>query len=135
MDAALRDLVWVRAAARCEYCHLPQAAAPVARFHIEHVRAKQHGGQTVAENLALACPRCNGYKGPNLTGIDPEMDQVVAVFHPRLQNWNDHFRLNGAEILGLTPSGRATVWLLHMNDEDRVEVRAALLKRGEFDSV
>jgi len=132
MDAALRDLVWARASSQCEYCHLPQSAAPVARFQIEHIRAKQHGGQTIDENLALACPRCNAYKGPNLTAVDSETDQIVSVFHPRSQNWDDHFRLGGSEILGLTPTGRATVRLLHMNDDNRIEARAGLLARGEF---
>jgi hypothetical protein len=132
MHAALRNLIWHRAEGRCEYCRLPQDAAPVARFQIEHIRAKQHGGSSVADNLALACPRCNAFKGPNLTAVDPETDQVVAVFHPRLQAWCDHFAFDGAEILGLTPTGRATTQLLRMNDDDRIHVRAALLERGEF---
>ena len=72
MDASLRDLVRRRAANRCEYCRLPQAYAPIVRFHVEHIRARQHEGGDDAENLSLACPRCNAYKGPNLTSIDPQ---------------------------------------------------------------
>jgi hypothetical protein len=132
MDEALRTLVWQRAAERCEYCRLPQSAAPVARFQIEHIRAKQHGGLTVAENLALACPRCNCFKGPNLTAIDPGSDEIATVFHPRTERWEDHFLWDGPEIFGLTPTGRATVRLLRMNDEDRVAVRIALRGRGEL---
>ena len=64
MDAALRDLVWARAAARCEYCHLPQSVAPVVRFQIEHIRAKQHDGQTIAENLGLQHPASAPHLSP-----------------------------------------------------------------------
>ncbi len=132
IDASLRRHVWARAGERCEYCRLPQASAPVVRFQIEHIRAKQHRGETVAENLALACPRCNAFKGPNLTAIDPESGQIALIFNPRMQEWTEHFSLVGNEIIGLTPVGRATAALLQMNDEDRVAVRAALLERGEF---
>jgi 5-methylcytosine-specific restriction endonuclease McrA len=132
MDAPLVDLVWQRAEGRCEYCRLPQAAASVVRFQLEHIRSKQHGGLTVAENLALSCPRCNCFKGPNLTGIDPETDAVVLLFNPRQDQWPNHFALVDAEIRGLTPIGRTTVNLLRMNDPERVELRSQLLAAGEF---
>lgn len=126
MDAALRRLVWERAEGCCEYCRLPQSASPVSRFQIEHIRAKQHRGSTAEDNLALSCPRCNCFKGPNLAAVDPDTDEVVPIFHPRQQAWYDHFFEEGTEIRGLTATGRATVILLRMNDEDRQEVRAAL---------
>ncbi len=47
-----------RANGRCEYCMLPEEASEVA-FHVEHIRAKQHGGSDDLSNLALACDRCN----------------------------------------------------------------------------
>src|SRR4051794_18592391 len=100
MDESLRRLVRSRAGDRCEYCRLPQELAPFARFQIEHVRAKQHGGSDHPDNLALACPRCNAYKGPNLSAVDPDSDAVVSLFNPRTQNWDDHFALVGIEIVG-----------------------------------
>jgi hypothetical protein len=33
---------------------------------------RKHGGPTILENLSLACFPCNRFKGPNLSGIDPE---------------------------------------------------------------
>ena len=63
MEASLRELLRRRATHRCEYCHLPQAAAPFLTFHIEHIRARQHGGDDDSSNLALACPDCNAHKG------------------------------------------------------------------------
>jgi len=56
-------------------------------FEIEHILAKQHGGKTRADNLALACFACNRHKGPNLGGIDPVTDERVWLFHPRRQRW------------------------------------------------
>ncbi|MGI8961138.1 MAG: HNH endonuclease [Bryobacteraceae bacterium] len=81
-----------RAGHRCEYCLIPQAAFR-RPFHIEHIIAKQHGGPTQLDNLALACWQCNLKKGPNLTGLDPETGDIVRLFHPRTDNWADHFTL------------------------------------------
>jgi hypothetical protein len=40
--------------------------------------------------LALACCYCNRYKGPDLSGIDPNSGEVVPLFHPRRQQWDEH---------------------------------------------
>jgi hypothetical protein len=126
MDVALRELVRSRAQHRCEYCHLPQSALPFAIFHIEHIVAKQHGGGDDERNLALACDRCNAFKGPNLAAIDPTTRSLVSLFHPRTQVWIEHFRQDGYEVEGLTDVGRATVQLLNMNATRRVQLRAGL---------
>ena len=132
MNAALREFVRQRASGRCEYCLLPQAAAPFFAFHMEHIRAQQHGGQDVELNLALACPDCNAFKGPNLTSVDSHTDAVVLLFNPRNQDWDDHFVRQEALILGVTPTGRATVDLLNFNEVERVEMRVELLANGEW---
>src|SRR5437868_12226190 len=67
MDATTRDLVRQRAGGRCEYCRLHQEHSSL-KHHIEHITAKQHGGSDGADNLALACHRCNLHKGTNPTG-------------------------------------------------------------------
>jgi len=126
MDESLRALVRVRADDRCEYCGLPQAALPFARFHIDHIIAEQHGGTDDAENLALCCARCNFSKGPNLAGIDPEAGEIVTLFNPCTQQWSDHFQQRGGLIVGLTPAGRATVRVLGMNERRRVHLRKAI---------
>ncbi|MBA4160182.1 MAG: HNH endonuclease [Gemmatimonadetes bacterium] len=130
MDAATRDRVRGRAADRCEYCRLVQQHSELTH-HIEHIVARQHGGADDLDNLALACHRCNLHKGPNLTGIDPLTGQIVPLFHPRRDEWQQHFRARGAYLEGLTPSGRATVRLLAMNDPRRLELRSELLAHGE----
>jgi hypothetical protein len=131
MDAATRELVRQRAGHRCEYCLLRQEQSGLTH-HVEHIVARQHGGTDDPDNLALACNRCNASKGPNLTGIDEESGLVVPLFHPRRDVWMDHFEFAGPRIVGLTPTGRATVHVLAMNDERRVERRAELLARGQL---
>ena len=132
MDPHVRELVVRRAGNRCEYCRIPQALLPFHTFHIEHVVARQHGGTDDPSNLCLACDRCHAQKGPNLSSIDPETNQVVQLFHPRQQPWQEHFTFRGAEILGFTPTGRATVRLLRMNDDRRLVLRAELIVLGEL---
>lgn len=132
MDAATRDLVRRRAADRCEYCRIPQEATPFITFHVEHVVAKQHvdRDETDPFGLAFACDRCNAFKGPNLSSIDPETGDRVALFNPRTDAWSDHFVVSDGRIVGLTPIGWATARLLNMNDPRRVELRDLWLHEG-----
>lgn len=121
IDAALRRLVRHRAGNRCEYCGLQQGELPLVTFHVEHVVAKQHDGTDDESNLCLACHWCNFHKGTNLaTRVD---GQLVPLFHPRTQRWDEHFAAQGDLIVGLTPVGRGTVALFNMNDDDRLELR------------
>lgn len=127
MNAAVREFVRARAADKCEYCGLQQSSIPH-RLHVEHVIAQQHGPINVDEptNLALACDRCNFHKGPNLSSLDPQSNQLVRLYNPRVDAWDKHFKLVGAEIIGLTPTGRATCRLLNMNAENRILLRRSL---------
>jgi len=111
MDAATRQFVETRARGRCEYCRIPQTAVS-ARFYVEHIIAQQHLINDGPENLALSCDRCNFNKGPNLSSIDVDSSEIVVLFHPRRDTWQDHFVMHGAMIVGRTPAGRATVRLL-----------------------
>jgi len=129
MDDQTRQFVRLRAKSRCEYCHLPQAGHDE-RFSVDHVRPRKHGGDDTVENLAFSCLRCNLFKGPNLAGIDPDSDQMVPLFDPRRQAWQDHFRWNGPVIVGLTPEGRASVSVMRMNAVERVRLRQALIIEG-----
>jgi 5-methylcytosine-specific restriction endonuclease McrA len=72
VPVALRSTVIERAGGRCEYCLYPQAASFLA-FEIEHIISEKHGGKTVAENLALACPYCNRFKGSTWAHSTPIM--------------------------------------------------------------
>ena len=54
------------------------------------------------------------------------------LFHPRRDEWSQHFRFEGPYIEGITPTGRATVRLLTLNDARRLELRVELIARGEL---
>lgn len=127
----LRQLTRARSGGCCEYCRLPESAI-TASFHIEHVIAVAHGGLTDENNLALSCPLCNRYKGPNIAAADPETGDPTFLFHPRRHVWDNHFKLNGAVIEPQTPEGRATVLVLHFNDQPRVEQREVLIVVGTY---
>jgi hypothetical protein len=131
MDAALEQLVRSRAQERCEYCHASQRHYRD-KFPVDHIVARQHRGATVSENLALACLECNLRKGPNIASLDPESGQLVALFHPRKDVWNDHFAWRGAVLVGLSAVGRATVTLLELNRSSRVVVRESLIEERVF---
>lgn len=131
MDQATEQAVRVRANYRCEYCHFPEAFAELP-FHLDHIIARSHGGPTDFQNLALACCFCNRYKGPNLSGIDPDTHQVSPLFHPRLDSWQIHFVWNGPELIGKTPIGRATLQTLRLNRADFMAVRALMMRAGIY---
>jgi HNH endonuclease len=129
IPAALRRLVRERAGGRCEYCRIPESVT-LASHAIDHVISEKHGGPTEENNLALSCSICNGYKGSDIASVDPETGAVVVLFHPRRDNWADHFRLAGARIEPLTPVGRVTVRLLQLNHPDRIAERELLVAAG-----
>ena len=131
MPPTVRQLVIERAAYRCEYCLIHQDDVPE-RHEMDHLIARKHSGQTRAENLALACLPCNRYKGADLTAIDPDTGAVVRLLDPRVQRWTDHFTLVGAQIVGLTPTGRATVALLRINLPVRLDNRRLLMGKRRY---
>jgi len=129
MDRALQREVRRIASGRCEYCHLAESL-PRLKHVVDHIIARQHGGITALENLALCCGRCNLSKGPNIAGLDPVTGTIVRLFHPRRDRWQEHFRWEGAALLGITAVGRATVTTLAIDSPIRVAGRQVLLDEG-----
>ena len=128
---ALRLAVRQCAQGRCEYCLIHESDF-FFTHEPDHIIAAQHGGLPVAENLALACVRCNRRKGTNLSSVDPDSGAVVPLFHPRRNVWSEHFVPEGPRIVGLTPTGRATVFLLQLNSEERLRRRRRLQREGRY---
>jgi hypothetical protein len=127
-----RSQVRERAQGLCEYCHLPEEADIIV-FEVDHIIAEQHGGPTELENLAYACFECNRKKGPNLTSIDPQTNEITILFNPRKQQWNDHFQLNeDGALIGCTAAGRTTIRLLKLNDSERIQERVGLIAAGKL---
>jgi len=132
MNAAVRRLVRNRAGGRCEYCRIHEDDEPFT-FHLEHIIPKKHGGRNTATNLAWSCHSCNLAKASNLAGRVG--GEIVPLFHPRRQRWNRHFRWAGPVLVGKTKCGRATIFVLNINVDDRVWLRATLIAGGAFPPV
>src|SRR5262245_34421509 len=128
----LRLLVETRAAGNCEYCR-SQSRFAMQSFSAEHIVPRSRGGTTTAENLAWACQGCNNHKYTKTTGRDPISGGTVPLFHPRRDRWADHFAWSAdrTRIVGLTPTGRATVDALQLNREGLVNLRRILFAAGE----
>ena len=123
---SLRSLVRERAGERCEYCLIHED--DLFTFHeIDHIFAEKHDGETHEDNLCLSCFQCNRYKGTDLTSIDPYTREITALYHPRKDSWDEHFRIDDGHIIGLTARGRVTVRLLRFNDPDRTILRQSLI--------
>ena len=82
----------------------------------------------------MSCVDCNRYKSSDLCSLDPLTGEIVALYHPRRDEWSKHFRLDGAQIEPLTPQGRVTVRLFHMNERERLEERSTLIRLGRYPS-
>ena len=132
IPAALRRQIIERAHNCCEYCRMGEADRPI-DFAIDHVIAEKHGGETGVHNLCLSCYWCNSYKGSDLSSVDWTADgQIVPLFNPRQQVWDDHFKLDGARIQPLTATGRVTVFLLRLNAAERLDERELLIALGNY---
>jgi hypothetical protein len=110
---------------------MPEGVLPI-RFQIDHIRPRKHQGPTEAANLALTCAPCNRFKGPNLSGVDPDTGRVVPLFRPRSHRWAEHFRWNGPVLVGRTAIGRTTIEVLRINRPDAIAQRQELIDEGLF---
>ena len=128
---AVRELVIHRAASTCEYCRVHDRYATFS-YQVDHVIAKKHGGTDHPSNLAYSCAQCNRYKGSDIASIDPDSGELVFLYNPRTQQWNDHFRIDGFVITPLTSVARATVNLLQFNQIDRLLLRQELASQDNY---
>jgi hypothetical protein len=127
----LRREVMERAGGRCEYCLIHQRDS-LYTHEVDHIIPEKHRGETVLENLCLACLDCNRHKGSDFGSFDPETGQITTLFNPRQQAWAENFRLEGAHITPLSPEGRVTVFVLKLNDGIRVRVRQAMIEARRY---
>jgi len=125
---ATKRLVHERAHFCCEYCQTCQDNIGQA-MHVEHI---DPAGGNDPDNLCLSCSSCNQSKGKAVIALDPETGVEVALYNPRTQAWADHFTWidNGMRVYGITPTGRATVERLKMNQDRIVRARARWVEAG-----
>ena len=126
LSSELRAEVVRRANFRCEYCLLHEADG-VFPHEVDHIISRQHGGNETLDNLAYACMVCNRYKGSNIASLSA-LGQLIPLFNPRKDQWENHFRLSGAVIEPLDSTGEVTARVLQLNVADRV-VRRRLLQQ------
>ena len=132
IPASLDRRVRNRAGNRCEYCRIAQTGQE-ATFHIDHIRPRAEGGPNSYDNLALACVSCSLRKGARTQILDPNTGESVTIFSPRSNDWWTHFRVTDAcLIVGLTPTGRATVEALQLNRLLAVAIRREERVRGRY---
>lgn len=126
--AETRRRVRDRADGCCEYCQSCEHNTGQAA-HIEHI--DPDAGDSL-DNLCLACANCNLSKATATNALDPETNTIVALFNPRTQQWIDHFewRRESLYIVGLTPTGRATIIRLKMNQDRVVRARRNWVRSG-----
>ncbi|MCF8246429.1 MAG: HNH endonuclease [Saprospiraceae bacterium] len=130
IPSGTRDLVEARANGKCEYCKAMVQFSPHP-FTIDHIIPPSKEGTESPENLAYACFGCNRCKHDKTTAVDPFTQQEAKLFDPRNQNWNDHFiwdAISFTKILGLTPTGRATVHALQLNRPALIRMRKELIE-------
>ena len=124
-----KQFVYDRARGVCEYCLSP-ANYSSDYFSIEHIYPRVLGGTNSLNNLALSCQGCNSHKFTHITAIDPMTGTLAPLFHPRRDTWSAHFVWNEeyTQIIGQTPTGRATVEDLPLNREGVVNQRNLLVQ-------
>lgn len=128
---ALRRLIAERDRGRCAYCLTTEENCGL-RMHIDHIIPESAEGPTTPDNLCLICFSCNVNKSAQQTGIDPLTKESASLFHPLQQRWEEHFYWDEskAQIVGSTPTGRATVEALQLNNPTIVRARRRWVSAG-----
>jgi len=126
-------LIAQRANHRCEYCKAPEVVFNFP-FEVEHIIPLSRQGANNETNLALACRSCNLRKGIRISGIVSDSNTEVRFFHPRQDQWGEHFQVDveSGRILGTTPVGTVTVDYLEMNSPAQVAARQLWIRWNLF---
>lgn len=115
-------LVEERANGRCEYCRMSKILQR-APFHVEHTTPTSKGGTDDPENLAWSCGACNLCKSNRTHLMDPDTGQLMRIFNPRIDRWEEHLEFDGYRLVGRSAVGRALIAGLDLNDFQRLLIR------------
>ena len=102
IPSQIKSIIIERARERCEYCQTPLDFF-IDPFVTEHIIPKSQGGKSDLLNLALSCQGCNSFKYNKITLL-----------------------------VGLTPTGRATIDQLQLNRTGVVNLRRVLFVMGDY---
>ena len=106
----IRQIVAERANFKCEYCRV-HSDDMFLSFEIDHIIPVKHGGANGFDNLAFACPHCNQHKGSDFATIYE--NEIIRLYNPRIDNWLDHFGIDGAKIVSKSKFGEASIKIFH----------------------
>ena len=128
MKVSLRTAVCERAINCCEYCQM-QAEFSHDPFSAEHILPIAKGGLDDIENLAWSCLGCNLHKSTATHIFDLITGDLVPLYNPRIEKWLNHFQWaeDYTLIVGISPTGRATVTRLRLNRLGLVNLRKVLV--------
>jgi hypothetical protein len=131
ISAPVRQLFADRASQLCEYRQSQQRYSPDP-YSAEHIVPRSLGGSSDPQNLAWSCLGCNGHKYTSAAAADPATGSEFPLFNPRSDRWSDHFAWSSdvAHVVGISPTGRATVDKLQLNRPGVVELRRVLRSAG-----
>jgi len=131
LSSQQKTAVKQRAQDCCEYCWSQEAYSPDT-FSVEHIVPLAKGGTNAADNLANACQGCNNRKFVSTEAIDSLTGAMAVLYHPRRDRWAEHFAWDEDYLvmIGLTPTGRATVEKLELNRKGVVNLRRLLQESG-----
>lgn len=133
IGSQIRLFVAERAGNICEYC-LIAAEDCYYRHQIDHIVSLKHDGSSEIENLALSCVVCNRNKGSDIGSVVGNSTELIRFYNPRIDVWNEHFRLGGLVFNPLTKIGEETVRIFQMNHEDQIMERETLSRVGRYPS-
>lgn len=124
IPAEIRRQVIEDAGFCCGYC-LSDETLMGASLTFEHIIPIAEGGPTTRENLWRSCRQCNESKSTRTHATDPDTENIVPLFNPRTEAWSDHFEWSEdyVQIVGISPTGRATVTALRLNRSLLVKAR------------
>lgn len=106
----------------CAFCriHVPLACVPMHREHIVY-KDKHPQWMFLPENVCVACPYCNEYKGTtevlvnSRTKTYPKVGSGFKIIHPLYDKYSDHIELVGGILYrGKTAKGVFTIKTCHL---------------------
>lgn len=134
LNLELRRLVTERGDNLCEYCLISEHDT-ILGCAIDHIISIKHGGSSNIDNLAYCCVYCNRFKGSDIGSIILDKKEFVRFYHPRWDNWGEHFKLNNSTIESLTNIGQVTARILGFNDQPRLLERQLLIDNKKYPSL
>lgn len=127
----LRDDMYNKQNKLCAFCriHVPLACVPM---HREHIVYKDEHPQWMflPENLCVACPTCNEFKGTTEVLLNPKTPTYpkagggFKIIHPLYDRYSEHIELLGGVLYkAKTAKGIFTINTCHLYRVDLAEER------------